>query len=47
MMGCAIAGCAVAGLHGYNPSWRYVDAVLRYARRLRHEPHALSGYHHR
>jgi membrane-bound lytic murein transglycosylase B len=36
-----------AALHAYNPSWRYVDAVLRYARRLRHEPHALTGYYHR
>jgi membrane-bound lytic murein transglycosylase B len=36
-----------AALHAYNPSWRYVDAVLRYARRLRHDPHALTGYYHR
>jgi len=36
-----------AAVHAYNPSWRYVDAVLRYARRLRHDPHALTGYYHR
>jgi membrane-bound lytic murein transglycosylase B len=36
-----------AALHAYNPSWRYVDAVLRYARRLRHDPRALTGYYHR
>ncbi|HET7245550.1 MAG TPA: lytic transglycosylase domain-containing protein [Streptosporangiaceae bacterium] len=36
-----------AALHAYNPSWRYVDAVLRYARRLRHDPQALTGYYHR
>ena len=34
-----------AALHAYNPSWRYVDAVLRYARRLRHDPRALTGYY--
>ena len=36
-----------AAVHAYNPSWLYVDAVLRYARRLRHDPHALAGYYHR
>jgi hypothetical protein len=36
-----------AALHAYNPSWRYVDAVLRYAHRLRHDPQALTGYYHR
>jgi membrane-bound lytic murein transglycosylase B len=36
-----------AALHAYNPSSRYVDAVLRYARRLRHEPGALAGHYHR
>jgi hypothetical protein len=36
-----------AAVHAYNPSWRYVDAVLRYARRLRHDPQALTGYYHR
>jgi len=36
-----------AALYAYNPSWRYVDAVLRYARRLRHDPHALAGYYDR
>ncbi len=32
-------------LYAYNPSWRYVDAVLRYARRLRSSAHALAGYY--
>ena len=36
-----------AAVYAYNPSWRYVDAVLRYARRLRHDPHALTGYYDR
>src|SRR5262249_60994439 len=36
-----------AAVHAYNPSWRYVDAVLGYARRLRHDPYALAGYYHR
>jgi len=36
-----------SALHAYNPSWRYVDAVLRYARRLRTDPHALLGYYRR
>jgi hypothetical protein len=36
-----------AALHAYNPSWQYVDAVLRYARSIRHNPHALAGYYHR
>ena len=36
-----------SALYAYNPSWRYVDAVLRYASRLRHDPHALIGYYHR
>jgi membrane-bound lytic murein transglycosylase B len=35
-----------AAVHAYNPSWRYVDAVLRYAHRIRHDPHALTGYYH-
>jgi hypothetical protein len=34
-------------VYAYNPSWTYVDAVLRYARRLRADPHALTGYYHR
>jgi membrane-bound lytic murein transglycosylase B len=34
-------------LYAYNPSWRYVDAVLRYARRLRADPHALISYYSR
>ncbi|MGN6173326.1 MAG: hypothetical protein ACTHPS_10275 [Streptosporangiaceae bacterium] len=34
-------------LHAYNPSWRYVDAVLRYARRLRASPGSLTGYYSR
>jgi hypothetical protein len=36
-----------SALYAYNPSWRYVDAVLRYARRLRADPNALPGYYHR
>ena len=36
-----------SALYAYNPSWRYVDAVLRYARRLRTDPHALLGYYRR
>jgi hypothetical protein len=36
-----------SALYAYNPSWRYVDAVLRYARRLRTDPHALMGYYRR
>ncbi len=27
-------------LHRYNPSWSYVDAILRYARRIEHDPDA-------
>jgi hypothetical protein len=34
-----------SALYAYNPSRRYVDAVLRYASRLRHDPHALIGYY--
>jgi membrane-bound lytic murein transglycosylase MltF len=34
-----------SALYAYNPSGRYVDAVLRYARRLRADPHALLGYY--
>jgi membrane-bound lytic murein transglycosylase B len=36
-----------SALHAYNPSWRYVDAVRRYAERLRDHPRALPGYYHR
>src|SRR5215831_6479346 len=36
-----------SALYAYNPSWRYVDAVLRYARRLRAVPHALMSYYRR
>ena len=36
-----------SALYAYNPSWRYVGAVLRYARRLRTDPHALMGYYRR
>ena len=36
-----------SAVHAYNPSWRYVDAVLRYARRLRADPDALPGYYYR
>ncbi len=34
-------------MYAYNPSWRYVDAVVRYARRIRADRHALSGYYRR
>lgn len=34
-------------LHAYNPSWRYVDAVLRYAHRLRASPAAMSSFYSR
>lgn len=35
-----------SALHAYNPSWRYVDAVQRYARQLRTDPSALAGYYY-
>jgi len=34
-----------SALYAYNPSWRYVDAVRRYASRLRHDPQALIAYY--
>lgn len=34
-------------LYAYNPSWRYVDAVLRYAHRIRASPDALTSYYRR
>lgn len=34
-----------AALFSYNPSWRYVDAVLRYASRIRASTRALAGYY--
>lgn len=34
-----------SALYAYNPSWRYVDAVQRYARQLRADPNALTGYY--
>jgi hypothetical protein len=34
-------------LRAYNSSWRYVDAVLRYARRLRASPGSLTSYYSR
>jgi Transglycosylase SLT domain len=34
-----------SALYAYNPSWRYVDAVRRYASRLRHDPRALMAYY--
>jgi Transglycosylase SLT domain len=34
-----------SALLAYNPSWRYVDAVQRYARQLRADPNALPGYY--
>jgi hypothetical protein len=36
-----------SAVFAYNPSWRYVDAVQRYASRLRADPRALTGYYHR
>jgi hypothetical protein len=36
-----------SALYAYNPSRRYVDAVRRYARRLRTDPHAFLGYYSR
>jgi hypothetical protein len=36
-----------AAVHAYNPSWRYVDAIRRYATRLSTDPDALSGYYYR
>jgi hypothetical protein len=41
------AGNVSSALYAYNPSSRYVDAVLRYARRLRTDSRALAGYYHR
>jgi Transglycosylase SLT domain len=34
-------------LYAYNPSPAYVDAVLRYARRIRRDPRAYFAYHSR
>ena len=36
-----------SAVYAYNPSWRYVDAVQRYAGRLRADPNALPAYYHR
>ncbi len=41
------AGDIASAVYAYNPSWRYVDAVLRYAHRLRADPHALISYYSR
>jgi hypothetical protein len=40
-------GTIASALYAYNPSSRYVDAVLRYARRIRADPRALPGYYRR
>jgi hypothetical protein len=32
-------------LYAYNPSWRYADAIERYAHQLRANPAALPGYY--
>ena len=32
-------------LHAYNPSWRYVDAVSRYAQRIRVDRHAFYRFY--
>ena len=34
-------------LHRYNPSWAYVDAVERYAGRIRRSPRAFAQYYAR
>ena len=34
-------------LYRYNPSWLYVDAVLRYTRRFRADPHAYYVFYSR
>lgn len=34
-------------LYRYNPSWLYVDAVLRYARRIRSDPRAYYVFYSR
>ena len=34
-----------AALHAYNPSSAYVNAVLSYTHRIRHDPHALYSYY--
>jgi hypothetical protein len=34
-----------SALYAYNPSRRYVDAVVRYARQLRANPRALPGFY--
>ncbi|HCU94538.1 MAG TPA: lytic transglycosylase [Actinobacteria bacterium] len=36
-----------SAVYAYNPSWLYVDAVLRYARRLRADRHAFASYYSR
>ena len=36
-----------AALHRYNPSWRYVDAVERYAGRIRRDPRAYLVFYAR
>lgn len=36
-----------SAVYSYNPSWRYADAIVRYAARLRADPDALSGYYYR
>jgi soluble lytic murein transglycosylase-like protein len=36
-----------AALHRYNPSWAYVDAIERYAGRIRRDPQAFLIYYTR
>jgi soluble lytic murein transglycosylase-like protein len=36
-----------AALHRYNPSWAYVDAIERYAGRIRRDPQAFLVYYAR
>ena len=48
LLGAHGAASAIgAALYDYNPSWRYVDAVLRYAARIRASPGALTSYYRR
>jgi hypothetical protein len=47
LAGHGAPGHVSSAVYAYNPSWRYVDAVQRYAARLRADPDALPGYYHR
>jgi membrane-bound lytic murein transglycosylase B len=41
------AGDERAALHRYNPSWAYVDAIERYAGRIRRDPRAFLVFYAR